>query len=171
MERAIFLDRDGIINEVIIKDGKPFSPRNIEEFVLLLGIDEFLKISKRFGFLNIVITNQPDISRRLLEISELNKMHKIIMDKLPIDDILVCIHDDMDNCDCRKPKPGLILKAAEKWNIDLSKSFMIGDRWKDVGAGKSAGCKTILLDALHNRDITADYRVRSILEIPEIISR
>lgn len=167
--KAIFLDRDGVINKVILKDNKPFSPRRINEFKLLPEIVNFLNTLKKTGFINIVVTNQPDIARNLMDMKELNKMHEIIRTNLPVDDILVCPHDDFHNCNCRKPKAGMIIEASEKWNIDLKKSFMVGDSWKDVKAGKSVGCRTILVDASYNQEVECDYRVDNLAEAVNII--
>jgi len=102
-----------------MRKGKPSSPRKIEEFQLLPNVEEYLKNFKEIGFLNIVFTSQPDISRGLLKTEDLEKMHKIIKETLPVDEIKFCPHDDKDNCNCRKPKPGLIIEAAKKWSIDL----------------------------------------------------
>ncbi len=162
MRKAIFFDRDGVINKVILKDGKPFSPRKFEEFKLLDGIREVLERFKAEGFLNIVITNQPDVARGMMDWETVEKIHKFIEENLPIDDIFVCPHDDIDNCHCRKPKPGMLLEAAKKWHINLKESFMIGDSWKDIEAGRAAGCATILLNNLYNKKVEADFRVRDI---------
>lgn len=169
MNRAIFLDRDGVINRVILKDGKPFSPRAMEEFVFCEGIKEFLTESRKAGFLNIVFTNQPDIARGLVDSNAVEKMHDFVKQHLPVDDVLLCLHDDADNCRCRKPKPGMLTGAAEKWNIDLNASFVIGDQWKDVEAGKKAGCITILLDCFYNKNVECDYRLSGLRSALNII--
>ncbi|MBU3918702.1 HAD-IIIA family hydrolase [Patescibacteria group bacterium] len=155
--KAIFWDRDGIINKVVTRNGETSSPWKLEEFEILSDVKECLEMSKEMGFLNIVFTNQPDISRGNLRIEDLEKMHKIIAEKLPMDEIKFCPHDNQDNCSCRKPKPGLISEAVEKWSIDLGKSYVIGDSWKDIEAGKSAGCKTFLLRREYNKDFQKDY--------------
>ena len=167
--KAIFLDRDGVINKILFNNGKPFSPRKLDEFELLPKVEEALISFKEMGFLNIIVTNQPDIARGLMKIEELDSMHALIRKSLPIDDIYVCPHDDSDNCSCRKPKPGMLLDAAKKWDIDLSRSFIIGDTWKDIEAGKAAGCKTILIDALYNKGVSCDYKVRSLKEAETIV--
>jgi len=169
--KAIFLDRDGIINKVIIRDGKPSSPRKLEEFEILPNVKEYLKEFKEMGFLNIVFTSQPDISRGLLKIEDLGKMHKIISETLRVDEIKFCPHDDKDNCNCRKPKPGLLLEAAKEWSIDLENSFVIGDTWKDIGAGKAAGCKTFLLRREYNNDYQKnyDFEINNLKEMVDII--
>ena len=171
--KAIFWDRDGIMNKVIMRNGKPSSPWKLEEFEIIPDVKECLDAFKEMGFLNIVFTNQPDISRGFLKIEDLEKMHKIILEILPIDEIKVCPHDDKDNCSCRKPKPGLILEAVKKWSIDLKKSYVIGDSWKDIGAGKAAGCKTFLLRREYNKDYQKDYdfEVDNLKKTVEIIKK
>lgn len=169
MNRAIFLDRDGVINKVIMKNGNPYSPRKFEEFELLPGIKTVLINFKNNGFQNIIVTNQPDIARNLMEWDELNKIHDYIRKELPIDDIRICPHDDSYNCECRKPKPGMLYKAAGDFDIDLKKSFVIGDRWKDIEAGRCAGCNTILINAVYNKDVSADFKVNDLLEACDLI--
>ena len=171
--KAIFWDRDGIINKVIMRKGETSSPWKLEEFEILPDVKEYLEAFKGMGFLNIVFTNQPDISRGFLKIEELEKMHKIILETLPVDEIKVCPHDNKDNCSCRKPKPGLILEAVEKWSIDLKKSYVIGDSWKDIEAGKAAGCKTFLLRREYNKDYQKDYdfEVDNLKKTVEIIKK
>jgi D-sedoheptulose 7-phosphate isomerase len=170
MNRAIFLDRDGVINQVVLKNGKPFSPRTMEEFVFCEGIKAFLTESRKAGFLNIVFTNQPDIERGLVDSNVVEKMHDFIKQNLPVDNVLMCPHDDADNCLCRKPKPGMLTDAARKWNIDLNASFVIGDQWKDIEAGKKAGCTTILLDCLYNKNVECDYRLSGLRSALNVIS-
>lgn len=169
MNRAVFLDRDGVINRVVLKDGKPFSPRTLKEFVLRDDIASFLSKSRRARFLNIVITNQPDISRGLMVEGELEKMNDYIRTHLPIDDILVCPHDDTDNCLCRKPKAGMLLRASRKWGINLKTTFFIGDQQKDIDAGRKVGCRTILIDCPYNKDVNCDYRVYNLDSAIDII--
>ena len=169
MRPAVFLDRDGVLNKVILKEGKPFSPRRVEDFELSDGAKEFLVESKKTGFLNIVITNQPDIARGCLTRETLETINSLIKGKLPVDDIFVCPHDDINNCCCRKPKPGMLLEAAKKWNIDLKNSFIIGDQWKDVEVGKNVGCSTILIDCPYNKQVEPDFRVGDLLSATAII--
>jgi D-sedoheptulose 7-phosphate isomerase len=159
MKRAVFLDRDGVVNQVIHRDGKPFSPRTMVELVFTDGIENFLAESRKAGFLNIIFTNQPDIARGLMDSETVGKMHDLIMRRLPVDDVFVCPHDDKDNCRCRKPKSGMLIDAAQKWNIDLASSFVIGDQWKDVQSGKNAGCVSILLDCPYNKNVECDHRI------------
>jgi len=142
-KRAVFLDRDGVLNQPIIREERPVAPRSFQDFELIEGLAQILGELKTAGFLLVVVTNQPDRSRGLLKQEELDKMHALLRKELPLDDIRVCPHDDADNCDCRKPRPGLLLTAASEYDIDLKDSFFIGDTWKDAEAGRRAGCATI----------------------------
>ena len=146
MRKAIFLDRDGVINKVIIKNGLPHSPPSFVQLQILSGVKESILMLHKLNFICIVVTNQPDVSRGKIEKKIVIKMNNYLKDNLKLDDFFVCYHDDHDNCICRKPKPGLLLDAVKKWDVDLKKSYMIGDRWKDIEAGNSAGCKTIFID-------------------------
>lgn len=169
MKQAIFLDRDGVINSTIIKEGKSFSPRKFEDFKLVDGVKDILERFKAREWLNIIVTNQPDIARGLMKKEELQKMHNLIRENLPVDDIFICPHDDADNCNCRKPKPGMLLEAAKKWDIDLNESFMIGDSWKDIEAGRNAGCTTLLIDSPYNKQIDSDLRANELSALSEMI--
>lgn len=165
--KAIFLDRDGVINRVLVPGGKPMSPRRFEDFRVRDGVGEALNAFRALGFLNIIITNQPDISRGLMETTELAKMHDYLTNKLPIDDIFVCPHDDKDGCDCRKPKPGLIRQAEAKLGIDLKASYVIGDTQRDMGAGSAAGCRTALLITPYNKTdkCACDFKINSLTDL------
>lgn len=171
INRAIFYDRDGVLNKVIMRKKKPSSPWSLKDFKLLPHVEKYLKTLREMGFLNIVFTNQPDVKRGYLKIEDLEKMHQIIAERLPVDEITFCPHDDEDNCQCRKPKPGLILEMAKKWQLNLKNSFVIGDNWKDILAGKSAGCKTILIRRSYNKDLKEnhDFEVKNLKEAIEII--
>ena len=169
MKKAVFLDRDGVINKVIIKDGKAYSPRDFSEFEFIENIAEQIKKIKGAGYYIIVVTNQPDIARGEMDISELNKMTKSIKANLSVDEISICPHDDIDNCNCRKPKPGMLVDAAKRFEIDLTTSFLIGDGWKDMEAAKNAGCMGILIDTLYNKGVDCFRRVQDIREAVNII--
>jgi len=145
MRPAIFLDRDGVINNAIIRNNKPYPPANLNDVVFLPGIYEAIKSLQTAGYMIIIITNQPDVAKGIQSKERVEAIHRMIRQKFQVDDIKVCYHIDEDNCCCRKPKPGMILDAAKEHKIDLSRSYMIGDRWRDIEAGKSAGCKTILI--------------------------
>ena len=146
MRKAIFLDRDGVINKIFIKNGKPFSPSSFTEMEILSGVKESITMLHKLDFVCLVVTNQPDVSRGKIEKKTVIKMNNYLKDEIKLDDIFVCYHDDHDNCKCRKPKPGLLLEAAKKWDVDLKKSYMIGDRSKDIESGRCVGCKTIFID-------------------------
>lgn len=174
MKKAVFFDRDGIINEAIIKNGKPYSPKNLDEFKFVKGIGSLIWNLTKKRFFIFVITNQPDVARGTQTKKEIKKIHNKIKDDLFVDKIYTCFHDDKDNCKCRKPKSGMILKSAKEFNIDLKNSWVIGDRLKDVLAGINAGCKTIFVDYGYEEttDIArgyADFIVKNIKEIERII--
>ena len=143
---AVFLDRDGVINRAVVRDGKPFPPAGMHELELLPEVASSLSALKAHGFAVYVITNQPDVTRGTQTREGVESIHQALSSSLPIDDIFVCYHDDNDECGCRKPLPGLLLEARSKHNIDLSRSFVVGDRWRDIDAGHNAGCKTVLID-------------------------
>ncbi len=144
--RAVFLDRDGVINRSEVRNGKPYAPRALAQFRLLPGVIEAVKSLKRAGLLVIVVTNQPDIGNGLVDAAVVDAMHAKLRRVLPVDDIKVCPHRQDEGCTCRKPKPGMLLEAAREWNIDLKTSFMVGDRWGDIVAGRAAGCYTVFIN-------------------------
>jgi D-glycero-D-manno-heptose 1,7-bisphosphate phosphatase len=141
LQRAVFLDRDGVINHNEVRDGRPHGPQTLEQFIILPSVNEAIAAFRDAGYLVIVATNQPSISRDVVE-----AMHAVLRSNLALDDIKVCYHAAADGCMCRKPKPGLLLEAAREHNIALEQSWMIGDRWRDVEAGRAAGCRTIFID-------------------------
>jgi len=172
--RAVFLDRDGVINRAFVRDGKPFPPPTPQELEVLPGVSEALRELKLHGYELLVVTNQPDVGRGKQSREALDAMHQSLAAQLPIDDILVCCHTDQDKCDCRKPLPGMLLEAAQKHHIDLAASFMVGDRWRDIEAGYNAGCKTILIDYGYSErppDRAPDLRVGSLREAADWIIR
>jgi D-sedoheptulose 7-phosphate isomerase len=143
---AVFLDRDGVLNRAVVRDGKPLPPPGIEEFELLPEAASSLRDLKAHGFALFVITNQPDVARGTQTRAGVEAIHRVLTSSLPVDEIFVCYHDDADHCACRKPLPGLLFEAQRKHNIDFSRSFFVGDRWRDIDAGHAAGCKTVLID-------------------------
>jgi D-glycero-D-manno-heptose 1,7-bisphosphate phosphatase len=146
-QRAVFLDRDGVINKAIVRDGKPYPPSSLTELETTPGAREDLERLKHLGFLLIVVTNQPDIGRGTQSREAIDEMHALLRRELPLDDVFVCPHGGgAERCGCRKPLPGLLLQAAAKYDIDLKRSYMVGDRWRDIEAGHAAGCATIFLD-------------------------
>ena len=164
--KAIFLDRDGVLVRAIVQDGKPYAPSLSQEFEILPGVREACESLRKFGFLLVVVTNQPDVARGKLTRDTVQSMNALLAKELRLDDVLVCYHDDGDHCECRKPQPGMLLLAAETWGIDLQDSFMIGDRWRDIEAGQRAGCKTIWIDQGYRERVptSPSFRVTSLLD-------
>lgn len=142
---AVFLDRDGVLNEAVIRDGMPFAPLSVEDVVIPHGAAEALDRLRAAGFRLIMVTNQPDIVRGKVLRSTVDAINNYIRSRLRVDAVEMCTHDDADNCPCRKPKPGMLIHAAERDGISLADSFLIGDRWRDIEAGRQAGCRTILI--------------------------
>lgn len=171
MRRAVFLDRDGVINRAIVCGGKPYPPSTLEQLEILPGVSEALDRLHAANYLLIVVTNQPDVARGTAKMEDVEQMNSILASQLPIDEFLTCYHDSGDGCDCRKPLPGSLLKAAKEHHIDLSKSFMVGDRWRDIEAGQSAGCKTFFINYryLEQKPDAPDFIVSSLLEAEKII--
>ena len=171
---AIFLDRDGVLNRAVVRNGKPFPPARLEELELFPDVASSLRDLKAKGFALYVVTNQPDVARGAQRRETIEAMHKSLTSSLPIDDIFVCYHEDKDDCGCRKPRPGLLFEAQRKHNIDLSRSFVIGDRWRDIDAGHSAGCKTVLIDYGYREKKSArppEFTARSLREAADWIMR
>lgn len=169
--RAVFLDRDGVLTRSETRDGRPYAPRRIGDFELLSGASECVKTLHQAGWRLIVVTNQPDVSTGKLEATVLEEMHGLLAAAMPLDAIKVCRHVDADGCSCRKPLPGMLKEAAREFDVDLARSFMVGDRWRDVSAGKAAGCITVFIDygyAEELRDLP-DFTVGSLHEACQII--
>jgi D-glycero-D-manno-heptose 1,7-bisphosphate phosphatase len=168
----VFLDRDGVLNEAEIRDGKPYPPADAASMRIPPGTVEALARLKEYGYLLLVVTNQPDVRRGKLTRETVEAMNSRLRADLPLDDVFTCYHDDADHCDCRKPSPGLLVQAARQYGIDLRRSFMIGDRWRDIDAGANAGSKTILIDhGYKEREPSSppDYRAKSVPEAAEWI--
>jgi D-glycero-D-manno-heptose 1,7-bisphosphate phosphatase len=170
--RAVFLDRDGVLNESVVRDGKPYPPESVAELKIYPEAPAALARLKAAGFLLIVVTNQPDVARGAQSREAVEAINRAIAAQLPIDDFFVCWHDDPDGCDCRKPKPGLLLDAARRYGIDMHRSFLIGDRWRDIDAGAAAQCRTVLIDR-HYRERAPqqapDFRAESLTAAAEWI--
>lgn len=168
--KAVFLDRDGVLNKAEIIDGKPFPPASIDKLEIPEGVKDGLINLKKAGYLLIVITNQPDVSRKTTTEECVSEMNDYLRKELSLDDIFCCFHDNTDNCDCRKPNPGMVFSAGKKWNIDLTNSFLIGDRWRDIETGENAGLKTILIDYHYNEKyVKPDYTCQNFAEATNII--
>ncbi|HEX7050691.1 MAG TPA: HAD-IIIA family hydrolase [Longimicrobiales bacterium] len=169
MRPAVFLDRDGVLNRVVPRDGRPGSPRTPAEFVLCADAAAALDRLRHAGYLLFVVTNQPDVARGLLAPEDLDTMMRTLAAALPVDDARICRHDDDDGCACRKPRHGMITDLAAAWAVDLPASFMVGDGWRDIAAGRAAGCRTVLLRRAYNADVRADYAADTLIEAAELI--
>lgn len=167
--KAIFFDRDGVLNHLVKRNGSYYSPQRFQDFYIDDDAKEVINHVHEMGYLAIVVSNQPDISRGKLKQSELNKMTDILFEELNVDDVFYCTHDDNNDTGCRKPAPGLFFTAQKKYNIDFKKSFMIGDTWKDVEAAKNANISMILLNKVYNQDLEDVITVKYLSEIIALI--
>lgn len=143
-KKAAFLDRDGVLNKSLVINGKPQAPRRLEDFHIYPEAKNALERLKDNGFLTIVVTNQKDVGLGLVDEDVVRAMHDKLRAELPLDDIRICTC--ADDCPCYKPEPGMLLDARDEWGLHLPSSFMIGDRWRDIGAGQRAGCRTVLIE-------------------------
>ena len=164
--RAVFLDRDGVLNRAFVVDGVPHPPASLDQLEILPGVAESLARLRGAGLRLIVVTNQPDVARGRQTIEGVNRLNAALHRQLHFDDVYVCPHDDRDGCDCRKPRPGMLLSAAEVHGIDLGSSVMVGDRDRDIEAGRAAGCRTVFIDHGYGTppEPPADLNVGSLLE-------
>ena len=172
MKRAVFLDRDGVINRSIVRDGKPYPPGRVEDFELLPGVAGACAKLKAAGFLLIVATNQPDVGRGTQARGIVEAMHVKMCAALPIDHVEVCYDPGQGiPSEFRKPAPGMLLRAALELGIDLTQSWMVGDRWRDIDCGVKAGCRTIFIDHGYDEKLRAnpDFRARSLAEAADIL--
>ena len=158
--RAVFLDRDGVINQSIVRDGRPYPPHTVEETIIVGNAGRDLARLKQHGLFLVVVTNQPDVRRGTVDRRSVENIHAFLQAHLPIDAFFACYHDDADACDCRKPLPGLLLQAAKTHDLDVKNSYLIGDRWRDIDAGAGAGCRTVLIDY--------HYKERSSNNLPDV---
>jgi transaldolase len=166
MRPAVFLDRDGVLNEPLVRDGKPYPPHSAADLALCEGAALAVSELRAAGFALIVVTNQPDVARGTTPRATVDAINDRLGALLPLDDILVCAHDDGDACDCRKPKAGLLHLGARLHGVDLARSYLVGDRWRDIEAGAAAGCRTAWIDRgyVERAPATPDARVGSVLE-------
>jgi D-glycero-D-manno-heptose 1,7-bisphosphate phosphatase len=169
--RAVFLDRDGVINAPEVRDGKPYPPQRAEDFHLLPGVKEACDRLHNAGFLLVVVTNQPDVGRGQLDVSIVEKIHQTMCQLLPIDRVEVCFDASDQASAFRKPEPGMLYRAASELDIDLSKSYMVGDRWRDVDCGRAAGCTTIFVDRGYQEHLRQQphFKVKNLSEAASIV--
>lgn len=168
---AVFLDRDGVINRSVVREGKPYPPASLSEFEFLPGVHEACRLLKESGFLLVIVTNQPDVGRGTQRQAVVEEMHRHICHALPIDRVEVCYDGGDMPSDFIKPAPGMLLRAARELEIDLARSFMVGDRWRDVDCGLAAGCVTIFIDYGYREKLRSepDFRVSNLLEAARLI--
>jgi D-glycero-D-manno-heptose 1,7-bisphosphate phosphatase len=173
LKRAVFLDRDGVVNRALTRDGKPYPPSSLAEFEILPGVAAACAQLKQAGFLLVVVTNQPDVGRGTMKQETVEAIHEQMRRALPVDRVEVCYHagQGASECDCRKPKPGMLRRAARELGIDLACSFMVGDRWRDIDAGHAAGVTTILIDYNYAEALRQppQHRVHSLREAATLI--
>jgi D-glycero-D-manno-heptose 1,7-bisphosphate phosphatase len=166
--RAVFLDRDGVLNEIVERDGRPGSPRSLMEFRLVDDLHCVQRL-KDAGLLIFVITNQPDVTRGHVTLDLLDAMLTEISRRVSIDDHRTCPHVDSDACACRKPRPGMILDLAQHWHVNLVHSFVIGDMWRDMEAARSAGCTPVLISRPYNEGVEVSLKAQSLASAVDII--
>jgi D-glycero-D-manno-heptose 1,7-bisphosphate phosphatase len=174
--RAVFLDRDGVINRPIIRAGLPYPARSVAEFVILPGIEDACAALKEAGYLLVVVTNQPDVGRGTLDRAAVEEIHRYLTERLPVDLVLTCFHAGEkygQPCECRKPRPGMLCQAADQLGISLPESYMVGDRWRDIDCGKRAGCKTVFIDWGYTEQLreAPDFLAPNLAEAARIILR
>ena len=169
--KAVFLDRDGVINRMYFRKGAYRSPQEPSEWAYLEGVQTTLERLRDRGYLLLVCTNQPDVARGWLPREVVEGFHQRLQTDLPVTRVYACFHDDVAACECRKPKPGMLIQGSQEFDVDLALSWMVGDRWKDIEAGRAAGCRTVYLR--HDYDSepngNADYEIRALPELLGII--
>jgi len=171
--RAIFLDRDGVLNRSVVREGKPYPPANADEVEILPGVAAALEKLKAAGYLLIVVSNQPDVARGTTTRAAVEAINERLAQGLALDEFRMCYHDGPDNCHCRKPRPGMLTDAAREHGLDLAACVMVGDRWRDVEAGQRAGCRTVFIDYGYGekQPERCDIRAASLAEATEILLR
>jgi D-glycero-D-manno-heptose 1,7-bisphosphate phosphatase len=174
---AVFLDRDGVLNLATVVDGRPFPPAGLGELRMAPGVEAACRDLSRAGLALIVVTNQPDIARGTQDVTRVRAINKYLQERLGLDEVVVCPHDESDECRCRKPRPGMIIDAADRWKVDLGRSVTVGDRWRDIEAGRAAGTRTVFIDRHYDErqppqpDLTVSELKESIAWIIETASR
>jgi len=171
MRRAVYLDRDGVIIRTNVRDGRPYAITAIDELEILEGAKDAIGRLHAAGFMTIVVTNQPDVARGKVKRAVVEAVNDRLMEALALDEIRVCYEIEGPKSTCYKPKPGMLLEAADKHDIDLSASYMVGDRWRDVGAGRAAGCTTVFIDFEYSEQApdSPNHTVYSLAEAADLI--
>ncbi len=170
---AAFLDRDGILNVPLVREGRPRSPSSVEQFDLYPEAPAACLRLRELGFAVVVVSNQPELARGGLDRPTLCAMHDELRRRVPVDGVYVCPHDDPDRCGCRKPAPGLLITAAVDLGLDLGASVVVGDRWRDIEAGRRAGCRTVHVDRHYDerKPESADFVAASLADAVRWIGR
>jgi len=171
--RAVFLDRDGVLINTFVRDGIPRPAADLSQFQILPGVEEALLALREHRFSLLVVTNQPDVARGTQSKQTVEQINNHLLNHLPLDGIYTCYHDTPDQCDCRKPRPGMLLRAAAEHGVKLSDSFMVGDRGSDIAAGLAAGCRTILIERPYSRcdPIKPHFKAADLREAAELVLR
>lgn len=172
--RAVFIDRDGVVLKPVLRmDFQiliPTAPLCMKEFQIFPWVAEALALLKEMGFLRILITNQPDVKKGNISQKEWRAMQNRV-EALDFDDVFICPHLTEDNCECKKPRPGMLLAAARKWDLVLSRCYMVGDLWTDTGAARYARCISILVRAWYNVAVKSDYVANNLLDAVHLIQK
>ena len=170
---AVFLDRDGVLNRTTVRGDTPYPPNSLAEVQILPRVPEALEKLRRRGLPLIVVTNQPDVARGTQTLAVVEEINQFLTRRLGLTAVYTCYHDNADDCDCRKPKPGMLMRAAREHGLDLSRSFMVGDRWGDVAAGATAGCRTLLVNMPYSQchRCSPDHTVADLAEAADVILR
>jgi len=171
MKRAVFLDRDGVLDRAEVRDGVPHPPALAQDVVMLPGVQEACRRLADAGWMLFIVTNQPDIARGITTRHDVDGINAVVTDGLPVTEVLVCPHDDVDRCACRKPQPGMLLDAASRWDVDLAASVMVGDRWRDIDAGHRAGLRTFFVDHGYTEELraTPDHIVAGLADVVDLL--
>jgi len=166
---AVFLDRDGVLIHTNVVDGKPYAVRDLAEFQILSGVPDAVQQLKKHGYRTVVVTNQPDLDNGLVTLDTVTAIHQRLQNELHFDAIYHCPHDKRRECDCHKPKPGMLLRGAAEFNLDLAASWMVGDRASDIVAGKAAGCRTVFIDCGY-RETPPHGQDATVHSLPEAVA-
>jgi D-glycero-D-manno-heptose 1,7-bisphosphate phosphatase len=169
VKRAVFLDRDGVLNPMEQRGGRWVAPRSLPAFRPYSWVAEAVARLRGAGLLCLVVTNQPEIATGELDPFDLEVMNRRLVSELGVDGVYVCPHVAADRCACRKPRPGLLQQAAREWGVDLLRSFMVGDRWRDIDAGRAVGCVTVLVDGPETGRARPDHRARDLRDAVTLI--
>ncbi len=168
MRLAAFIERDGVLNRVRVERQHQVSPLSLDDFHVNTGAAPLLRQLRSAGFLIIATTNQPGLSRGYQSRRLLDQMHERLCRELPLDDVLVCPHDESDQCPCRKPKAGLLFEARYKWQLDLDRSYVISDKWQDAEAALTAGCTSLLIDSPWRGSVHHDLVLS---DLPRVVAK